>query len=119
MCSEHQKDGIHCIISTECRTRLKGCAVADDHLRVSQSLRTDAQLCAAGLLPNNRRHIRNQIANYATKPDAEKAAHLQALVEGYLITDPAHHCLQHNLRKLQGVDVRVNGERGLRAKRVG
>ena len=55
---------------------------------------------------------------YAAKPDVEKANHLHALVEGYLITDPHHHCLQHNQRKLQGVDVRVNGERGLRSKQV-
>ena len=59
------------------------------------------------------------MAQYATLPDVEKAARLHALVEGYLITDPNHHCLQHNLQKLQGLDVRVNGERGLRAKQVG
>ncbi len=43
---------------------------------------------------------------------------MRKLIEGYVITDKNHHCLKHNLEKLKGVDVRVNGERGLRAKRV-
>ncbi len=62
--------------------------------------------------------LKMQLKQWFPKSVVEKAQHLHSHVEGYLITDTRHHCLQHNLAKLRGVKVRVNGERGLRAKQV-
>ena len=81
-------------------------------------MRADYACCAAGLTVKEKNRIKKDIAEYATFPDQDRAAHMRKLIEGYYIKDKNHHCLQHNLEKLQGVDVRVNGERGLRAKRV-
>ncbi len=78
----------------------------------------DCAWSAAALKGMQKTFVQEQINEYTKKPYVDRAKHMRKLIEGFIIKDPNHHCLRHNLEKLQGVDVRVNGERGLRAKRV-
>lgn len=66
----------------------------------------------------DRKSVRDQIMRYDRLEVDKRWEHVHGHVEGFYLTDPSHPALRHNRDILKGLGVRVNQERGLRAKTV-